>query len=177
MSSLDCKSQTTNIYNFSKPHTIGETTVTSSVSRYKHQFSNRTQNHYSTDSTLTTVNTGMYWYKLIIYWTWLYIWVTLWVSYEKRNFLPFASTSVHPRLLVGSVLLIFLVFCVVLLCVFILRCPIYVICVCFLIVVCTTYCLFFVLSTLCWQSLSPATDRIRLDPLFKWTPDHPLKHH
>ena len=60
MSSLDCKSQTMNINNLSKPYSIGETTVTSSVSRYKHQFSNGTQNHYSTDSTLTTVNTGMY---------------------------------------------------------------------------------------------------------------------
>ena len=59
MSSLDCKSQTTNIYNLSKPHTIGETTVTSFVSRYKHTFSNRTQNHYSTEA-LTTVKTGMY---------------------------------------------------------------------------------------------------------------------
>jgi hypothetical protein len=87
MSSLDCKRQTTNIYNLSKPHTIAETTVTSSVSRYKQQFFNRTHNHYSTDSTLTTVNTGMYWYKLIIYWTWLYIWVTLWVAYEKPELL------------------------------------------------------------------------------------------
>ena len=59
MSSLDCKSQATNIYNFSKPYTIGETTVTSSVSRYKHKLSNRTQNHYSTEA-LTAVNTGMY---------------------------------------------------------------------------------------------------------------------
>jgi len=80
MSSGDFKSQTTNSYNLSKPHTKGETTVSSSVSRYKHQLSNRTQNHYSTE-VLTTVNTGMCWYKSIIYWTWLYIWVTLWVSY------------------------------------------------------------------------------------------------
>jgi len=65
ISSGDCKSQTTNIYNLSKPHTIAESTVTSSVSKYKHQLSSRTQNHYSTE-TLTTVNTGMYWYKLII---------------------------------------------------------------------------------------------------------------
>ena len=59
MSSLDCKCQATNIYNLSKPYTTGETTVTSSVSRYKHEFSNRTQSHYSTEA-LTAVNTGMY---------------------------------------------------------------------------------------------------------------------
>ena len=55
MSSRDCKRQTTNIYNLSKPHTTSETTAFSSASR----LSNRTQNHYSTES-LTTVNTGMY---------------------------------------------------------------------------------------------------------------------
>jgi hypothetical protein len=65
MSSGDCKSQTTNTYNRSKPHTITEATISSSVSRYTHQFSNRAQNHYSTE-VLTTVNTGMYWYTLII---------------------------------------------------------------------------------------------------------------
>jgi hypothetical protein len=59
MSSRDCKSQTTNIYNLSKPHTKGETTVSSSVSRYAQQFYNRTHNHYSTEA-LSTVNTGMY---------------------------------------------------------------------------------------------------------------------
>ena len=59
MSSRDCKSQATNIYNLSKPHTIGETTVSSSASRYTQQLYNRTQNHYSTEA-LTTVNTGMY---------------------------------------------------------------------------------------------------------------------
>ena len=59
MSSGDCKSQTTNIYNRSKAHTIAEATVSSSVSRYTHQFSNRAQNHYSTGA-LTTVYTGMY---------------------------------------------------------------------------------------------------------------------
>jgi len=65
MSSRDCKSQTTNIYNLSIPHTRAETTVSSSVSRYKHQLSSRTQNHYSTGA-LTTVNTGMHRYKSII---------------------------------------------------------------------------------------------------------------
>jgi len=59
ISSRDCKHQTMNIYNLSKPHTIADTTVSSSVSRYIHQFTNRTQNHNSTE-TLTTVNTGMY---------------------------------------------------------------------------------------------------------------------
>jgi len=65
MSSGDCRSQTTNIYNLPKPHTIAETTVSSSVSRCKYQLSSRTQNHYSTEA-LKTVKTGMYWYKLII---------------------------------------------------------------------------------------------------------------
>ena len=37
---------------------------------------------------------------------------------RNRNCLSFASTLVHPRFLVGFVLLNFLVFCVVLLCVF-----------------------------------------------------------
>ena len=37
---------------------------------------------------------------------------------RSRNCLPFASTRVHPRFFVGSVLLIFFVFCVVKLCVF-----------------------------------------------------------
>ena len=51
------------------------------------------------------------------YRTWLYIWATRRVSYKKQELLTFASTWVHPRFLVGSVLLIFLAFCVVLLCV------------------------------------------------------------
>jgi hypothetical protein len=84
MFSGDCKSQTTNIYNLAKPYTVAYTTISSSVSRYKHQLSNRTQNHYSTE-VLTTVNTGMYWYTLIICNTWLYIWVTLRVSYEMQE--------------------------------------------------------------------------------------------
>ena len=45
--------------------------------------------------------------------------VYLWrapVFTHDRNCLPLASTCVHPRILVGSVLLIFLVFCVVFLC-------------------------------------------------------------
>jgi hypothetical protein len=96
MFSGDCNSQTTNIYNLAKPYTVAYTTISSSVSRYKHQLSNRTQNHYSTE-VLTTVNTGMYWYTLIICNTWLYIWVTLRVSYE----MPFASTWVHPRFFGG----------------------------------------------------------------------------
>jgi len=82
MSSRDCKNQTTNIYNLSK------------------------QNHYSTEA-LTTVNTGMYWYTLIICPTWLYIWVTLGCLMRSRNCLPFASTWVHPRVFVGSVFFIF----------------------------------------------------------------------
>jgi len=63
MSSRDCKRQTTNIYNLSKPHTRAESTVSNSVSRYKHQLSNRTHTRHSTEA-LTTINTGMYWYKL-----------------------------------------------------------------------------------------------------------------
>jgi len=59
MSSGDCKSQTPNIYNLSKSHTLPVTTVPSSISRYTHQFSSRTQNYYSTE-TLKTVKTGMY---------------------------------------------------------------------------------------------------------------------
>ena len=59
MSSRDCNSQTTSIFNLSKPHIIAETTVYSFASRYKHQLSGRTQDHYSTEA-LATVNTGMY---------------------------------------------------------------------------------------------------------------------
>ena len=59
MSSRDCNSQTTSIYNLSKPHIIAGTTVSSFASRYKHQLSSRTQDHYSTEP-LATVNTGMY---------------------------------------------------------------------------------------------------------------------
>ena len=58
MFSRDCKSQTTNIYNLSKPDTIAETTVSSSVSIYTQQFYDRTQNHYSTEA-WATVNTGI----------------------------------------------------------------------------------------------------------------------
>ena len=53
----------------------------------------------------------------------LTIWVTWLVSCKRQellyiaNCLPFTSTWFHPRFLVGSVLLIFLVFCVVFLCV------------------------------------------------------------
>ena len=74
MSSRDCKRQTTNVYNSSKPY----------ISRYTNQFSNRMQNHYSTE-VLKTVNTGMYWYTLITCHTWLYIWFTLRVSYELQK--------------------------------------------------------------------------------------------
>jgi hypothetical protein len=42
--------------------------------------------------------------------------VVLFIS--SKDFLLFASTRIHPQFLVGSVLIIFLVFCVVLLCVF-----------------------------------------------------------
>ena len=59
MSSRDCNSQTTSIYNLSKPHTRADTTISSFASRYKHQLSSRTQDHYSTEA-LATVNTGMY---------------------------------------------------------------------------------------------------------------------
>jgi hypothetical protein len=50
----------------------------------------------------------------------VYIWVAQMVSYKMQagNAYPSASTWVHPRFLLGSVLLIFLVLCVVLLCVF-----------------------------------------------------------
>jgi hypothetical protein len=53
------------------------------------------------------------------YRTWLYIWVTRRVSYKKQE-LPTLRKhlSSSPVFFVGSVLLIFLVFCVVLLCVF-----------------------------------------------------------
>ena len=44
----------------------------------------------------------------------IYIWVTWWASYKKRNCLPFASRWVHPEILVGSMLLNLLVFCFVL---------------------------------------------------------------
>ena len=43
----------------------------------------------------------------------LIIWVTWWCLIRGKNCLPFTSTWVHPRFLVGSVLLIFFVFCVV----------------------------------------------------------------
>ena len=59
MSSRDCNSETTSIYNLSKPHTRADTTISSFTSRYKHQLSSRTHNHYSTEA-LATVNTGMY---------------------------------------------------------------------------------------------------------------------
>ena len=59
MSSRDCNSQTTSIYNLSKPHTRADTTISSFASRYKHQLSSRTQDHYCTEA-LATVNTGMY---------------------------------------------------------------------------------------------------------------------
>jgi hypothetical protein len=51
---------------------------------------------------------------------WLYIWVIWRVSDKRKELLPFISTCVHPRLLVGSVLLIVLVFCVFPLFVFVL---------------------------------------------------------
>ena len=105
------------------------------------------------------------------YRTWLYIWVTRRVSYEKQE-LPTLRKhlSSSPGFFVGSVLLIFLVFCVVLLCVFTFwvpccdvrfriknyvrfvftssclydgSCLIYVLCVCLRIVVSNTYCLVF----------------------------------
>ena len=48
-----------------------------------------------------------------LYPSWLYIWEARRVSYKKQKlFIPFPSTWVHPRFLVGSVLLIFLMFCV-----------------------------------------------------------------
>jgi hypothetical protein len=43
----------------------------------------------------------------------LIIWVKWWCLIRGKNCLPFTSTWVHPRILVGSVLLIFFVFCVV----------------------------------------------------------------
>ena len=58
ISSGDCKRQSTNMNNLTKPHIVSVTTVSSSVSRYKQQFSNRTQNHYNTEA-LKTVNIGM----------------------------------------------------------------------------------------------------------------------
>jgi len=49
-----------------------------------------------------------------LYRSWLYIWVARRVSYKKQKLLiPFASTWVHPRFLLGSVLLFFLMFCIV----------------------------------------------------------------
>ena len=53
------------------------------------------------------------------YRTWLYIWVTRRISYKKQE-LPTLRKHLSscPVFFVGSVLLIFLVFCVVLLCVF-----------------------------------------------------------
>jgi hypothetical protein len=51
-----------------------------------------------------------------VYQTWLYTWVTRRVSYKKQKQLTLREhLSSPPALLVGSVLLIFLVFCVVLL--------------------------------------------------------------
>jgi hypothetical protein len=160
MSSGDCKSQTTNTYNRSKPHTITEATVSSSVSRYTHHFSNRTQNQHSTEA-LTTVNTGMYYYTLIICHTWLYIWVTLQVSYEKQEQLTFRKYLSSPPGFCGVRVAHLFSFCVILLCVFTLRFPhtnyvrfvyfqlflvvrmSYLRYLCLLIVVCTTYCIFF----------------------------------
>jgi hypothetical protein len=50
---------------------------------------------------------------------WQYIWVTRRVSYKKQEVLcPARAPGFTAGFLVGSVLLIFLVFCVVLLCVF-----------------------------------------------------------
>jgi hypothetical protein len=58
------------------------------------------------------------------YWTWLYIWIPRRVSYKKQELLTFREhLSSPPGFFVGSVLLIFLVFCVVLLCVFMFRIP------------------------------------------------------
>ena len=187
MFSGDCNSQTTNIYNLAKPYTVAYTTISSSVSRYKHQLSNRTQNHYSTE-VLTTVNTGMYWYTLIICNTWLYIWVTLRVSYE----MPFASTWVHPRFFGGvRVDPLFSFLCCPIVCFYVtISHKNYVRFVYFqlFLVVRMSYlcylCVFahsgvhhilYLFFSSCSQSLSPATDRIRLDAISKWTPDHPLK--
>ena len=112
------------------------------------------------------------------------------ILWDAGTTYPSQVPEFTPAFLVGSVLLIFLVFCVILLCVFALRFlhknyvrfvyfqlflvvrMSYLRYLCVLIVVCITYCIFF---PSCWQSLSPATDRIRLDAISKWTPDHPLK--
>jgi hypothetical protein len=60
----------------------------------------------------------------LFYWTWLYIWIPRRVSYKKQELLTFREhLSSPPGFFVGSVLLIFLVFCVVLLCVFMFRIP------------------------------------------------------
>ena len=108
--------------------------------------------------------------------TWLYIWVTRGVSYNKQELLTFFKFI--PGFLVLSMLLIFLVFCVVLFCVFtfwVLCCDVHndiciktmfsssvplVVCwrlmsylpsFCLCIVVSNTYCVlfFFILCTLC----------------------------
>ena len=51
--------------------------------------------------------------------TWLHIWVTRWVSYKKQELVTLrVHRNLPPLFLVGSVLLILLVFCVVLLCAF-----------------------------------------------------------
>jgi hypothetical protein len=45
LSQADCIRQTTNVHNTSQPHSIGETTVSSSIST----FTGRTQHHHSTE--------------------------------------------------------------------------------------------------------------------------------
>ena len=52
LSQADCIRQTTNVHNTSEPQSIGETTVSSSISRFA-------QYHHST-ATWKTVNKGKY---------------------------------------------------------------------------------------------------------------------
>ena len=58
----------------------------------------------------------------------LTIWVTWWFLVRGGDYLPIAGAWVHPRFLVGSMLLIFFVFCVVFLLLFVfilcLMCPV-----------------------------------------------------
>ena len=81
------------------------------------------------------------------YRTWLYICVTRWVSYKKRNCLPFASTWLHPQVLVRSVFFVCLLFVFGFLC-------------------CHSMCLY-ILSSMLWCSLRfPQKNDVRF--VFVW---------
>jgi hypothetical protein len=50
MSSADCIGQTTNVYNISKAHSIGQSTISSSISRYPFSSSHHSIKTLKTDN-------------------------------------------------------------------------------------------------------------------------------